>query len=342
MTMLYTVTGNDVVRLQETARGWRVEVLLRAVGAQCVAVDPHDGQTLLAGTFDQGLFLSVDGGRTWRRAETLPASRVLSVAISPSWRVDGRGVLFAGCEPSALFWSEDGGRRWHEAVALRALPSAPTWSFPPRPWTSHVRAIALSPDDPGLVLVGIELGGVLRSTDGGLTWVDRRPGCSLDCHALLLHPAAPELVYEAAGGGVAVSHDAGDTWQSADDGLDRRYVWALATPPDDPLTWFVSAAPGPREAHGPGPHREARPNPAGAAQARIFRRYGSEPWRPVEGLPDPLPSMPYALLVPPAEPRTLYAGFRDGTLWRGLDLGASWQPLPVRLDAVLTFAAAPA
>jgi hypothetical protein len=52
--------------------------------------------------------------------------------------------------------------------------------------------------------------------------------------------------------------------------------------------------------------------------------------------------MPYALLVPPAEPRTLYAGFRDGTLWRGLDLGASWQRLPVRLDAVLALAAAPA
>ncbi len=342
MTTLYATTGNDVVLLRETGGRWQVECLLRAVGAQCLAVDPSDERHLIVGTFDQGAFLSDDGGRTWSRAETLPATRVLSVAISPSWRVGGRGVLFAGCEPSALFWSEDGGRRWHEAVALRALPSAPTWSFPPRPWTSHVRAIALSPNDPGLVLVGIELGGVLRSTDGGLTWADQRPGCYLDCHALLLHPAAPDLVYEAAGGGVAVSHDAGDTWQPADDGLDRRYVWALASPPDDPTTWFVPAAPGPREAHGPGPHREARPNPVGAAQARIFRRYGSEPWRPVEGLPDPLPSMPYALLVPPAEPRTLYAGFRDGTVWRGLDLGASWQRLPVRLDAVLALAAAPA
>jgi hypothetical protein len=333
MTTLYVTTGDDVIALRATPHGWEIEPLLRDVGAQCLAIDPHDEQLLVAGTFDRGLFLSADGGRTWRHAETLPASRVLSVAISPSWRSGRHGVIFAGCEPSALFWSEDGGRHWHEAAGLRALPSAPTWSFPPRPWTSHVRAIALSSVDPGLVLVGIELGGVLRSSDGGASWADQRPGCYLDCHALLLHPAAPELVYEA-------SRDAGDTWQPADDGLDRRYVWALASPPDDPTTWFVSAAPGPRQAHGPGRHREARPNPGGEAQARIYRRTGSDAWRPVDGLPDPLPSMPYALLVPASEPRTLYAGFRDGTLWRGDELGSEWQQLPVQLGSVLALVAA--
>ncbi|MDW8058770.1 MAG: hypothetical protein RMK01_01700 [Thermomicrobium sp.] len=339
MVTLSATTGDDVVAIVDTLNGWRVEPLLRGIGAQCIASDPQDPRVLAVGTFDRGLFLSTDGGRTWRHADSLPASRVLSVAISPSWRVAGRGVVLAGCEPSALFWSEDGGQRWQEAVALRSLPSAPTWSFPPRPWTSHVRAIALSPKDPQLLIVGVELGGVLRSTDGGTTWADQRPGCYLDCHALLLHPAAPDLVYEAAGGGVAVSRDAGDTWEPCDDGLDRRYVWALASPPDDPAIWFVSAAPGPREAHGSGPHRAARPNRDGEARARIYRRIGDGPWRPVEGLLDPLPSMPYALLVPADDPRTLYVGFRDGSLWRGDELGSDWHPLSVRLDAVLALAA---
>lgn len=342
MQALYATTGDNVILLQETPRGWTVEPLLRGVGAQCLAVDPIDPQHLLVGTFDEGAFLSADGGQSWRRAEGLPATRVLSVAISPSWRVGGRGVLFAGCEPSALYWSEDGGRHWHEASALRQLPSAPTWSFPPRPWTSHVRAIALSPCDPGLVLVGIELGGVLRSTDGGMTWADQRPGCYLDCHALLLHPAMPELVFEAAGGGVARSEDAGDTWHTVDEGLDCRYVWAVASPPDDPTTWFVSAAPGPREAHGPGPHRGAMPNRGGAAQARIYRRQGTNPWEPIAGYPQPLSSMPYALVIPPSEPRTLYAGFRDGQLWRGPELGSAWHKLDIQLDTIFTLVPVPA
>ncbi len=82
---------------------------------------------------------------------------------------------------------------------MRHLPSAPTWSLPPRPWTSHVRAIAPSHTDPNLVVAGIELGGVVRSTDSGETWQDQRPGAQADCHALAAHPAAPWLQYEAGG-----------------------------------------------------------------------------------------------------------------------------------------------
>ena len=114
-----------------------------------------------------------------------PQPDVFSVAVGP---VDG--ALYAGCEPSMLFVSRDRGERWAELASLREIPSAPTWSFPPRPWTSHVRWIAPSPHDAALLLVGIELGGVMRSEDGGETWSDHRPGAQLDCHSLAWHPTA--------------------------------------------------------------------------------------------------------------------------------------------------------
>src|SRR5256886_13287085 len=60
---------------------------------------------------------------------------------------------------SRLYRSDDRGGSWRALDALLELPSRPTWSFPPRPWTSHVRWIAPSPHDADLVLVGIELGG---------------------------------------------------------------------------------------------------------------------------------------------------------------------------------------
>ena len=44
-----------------------------------------------------------------------------------------------------------------ELETLLELPSRPTWRFPPRPWTSHVRWIAPNPHDGDVILVGIDL-----------------------------------------------------------------------------------------------------------------------------------------------------------------------------------------
>src|SRR5439155_24770714 len=96
------------------------------------------------------------------------------------------------------------------AEALLELPSRPTWSFPPRPWTSHVRWIAPNPHDADVLLVGIELGGLMRSVDGGTSWEDHRPGAQRDVHSLAWHPRVRGRAYEAGGGGAAWSDDGGD------------------------------------------------------------------------------------------------------------------------------------
>ena len=122
-------------------------------GISCLARDPRDSFFLLGGGRGSGVWRSSDSGRSWERVD-FPHEDVFSVAVSG---VDG--AVYAGCEPSMLFVSRDRGERWTELAGLREIPSAPTWSFPPRPWTSHVRWIAPSPHDADLLLVGIELGG---------------------------------------------------------------------------------------------------------------------------------------------------------------------------------------
>ncbi len=218
--------------------------------------------------------------------------------------------MYAGTEPSALYRSDDGGRTWRELSALLDLPSRPTWSFPPRPWTSHVRWIAPSPHDADLILVGIELGGLMRSTDGGETWQDHRPGAQRDVHSLAWHPRERGRAYEAGGGGAAWSDDGGESWHPADEGRDRHYTWSVAVDPEDPDVWYVSASSGPFAAHGRG-------NP----EARIYRR-ADDRWRALDGgLPDPLPAMPYALA---ARDGRLFAGLADGQLWESADRGDTW------------------
>jgi photosystem II stability/assembly factor-like uncharacterized protein len=229
-----------------------------------------------------------------------------------------------------LFRSDDHGQTWRELAALREIPSAPTWSFPPRPWTSHVRWIAPSPHDAGLLLAGIELGGLMRSTDGGETWADHRPGAQRDVHALAWHPSVPGRAYEAGGGGTAWSRDAGATWDPADAGRDRHYAWALAVDPGDADRWYVSASTGPWAAHG-------RRN----ADAYVYRWEGDGPWTRLDGgLEQPLASMAYALA---AAGDRLYLGLADGTLFASHDGGDSWNRLQVggTLDHVIALVAAP-
>jgi photosystem II stability/assembly factor-like uncharacterized protein len=307
MVDLIAATGDSVVRLA-AGDGWSVRTLLEDGGAQCVAVDPREPARAYAGLRGRGVWRSSDGGDQWKDAG-LPADDVFSIAVSPA-----DGAVYAGCEPSMLFRSTDGGTSWEELSALREIPSARNWSFPPRPWTSHVRWIAPSPHHATRLLVGIELGGVMLSEDGGSTWKDHRPGAQPDCHALAWHPEAEGRAYEAAGGGAAWSSDAGETWRGADEGRDRHYTWALAVDPDEPDRWFVSASPGPMQAHG-----------SRSAEAHLYRWEGEGPWeRLTEGLPDPLDSMPYALAF---AGDSLVAGLADGRVFLSDNRGASWAPV---------------
>jgi photosystem II stability/assembly factor-like uncharacterized protein len=311
MARLWGATGDGVVRLDEDGGRWTVSLSLAGSGAQCLTPDPRDPDVAYAGLRERGLRKTADGGETWTDVG-LPEPGVFSVAVSP---VDG--AIYAGCEPSRLFRSDDGGETWNALDALLELPSQPTWSFPPRPWTSHVRWIAPSPLDARLLLVGIELGGLMRSTDGGETWADHRPGAQPDVHSVVWHQSEAGRAYQAGGGGAAFSVDGGDTWTSADHGRDRNYTWAVATDPGDPDRWWLTASTGPFAAHG-----------GRDAQARIYRRVGGAPWEPVH---EPLAAMPYALAA--GEGR-VFAGLADGRVLETTDGGGSWGELPLQGDAL--------
>lgn len=312
MTELLVATGDEIVRIKSQNQQWRAVKLPGGGRMQCLALDPANPNIVYAGSHGEGLWKSTSGGDGWTRLDFSEAD-VFSVAVSP---VDG--AIYAGTEPSKLFVSRDEGRSWRELEALQRIPSRASWSFPPRPWTSHVRSIAPSPHNAALLLVGIELGGVMRSEDGGETWSDHRPGAQKDVHALTWHPMAPDRVYEAGGGGAAWSRDGGISWQPADIGRDRHYTWGLAVDPSDPDRWYVSANPGARLAH----HGSEN------AEAFIYRWHGAGPWQPLGGgLPQPLNSFPYVLAM---ASDLLFAGLGDGRVYRSDDRGENWKQLDIQ------------
>jgi photosystem II stability/assembly factor-like uncharacterized protein len=331
---LYAATGDGVARIDLTPDGAAAaRSMLPGSGAVCIAVDPHDRRRLYAGTFDDGVWMSDDEGETWREPEAGPRDRrVLALSVSRSHRTAAGSVVYAGTEPTSLYRSEDAGRTWQALPALLELPSAPTWSFPGRPWTHHVRTIALHATDPDWLLVGVELGGVMRSRDGGATWEDHNPAAPQDAHRLLTHPLAPQRVYEAAGDGIALSDDGGSTWERVGRDLDRHYAWAATVDVFDPALWYVVLSRSPFAAHGPGD-----------GQARVVR-LGDGRWEPAGAWEDSeeLRRMPYALAALPRAPGTVVAGLRGGVLLLSRDAAGSWERLPVALPDVIDLAVAAA
>lgn len=283
-----------------------------------IAADPGKQGRLYVGTFDNGLLVSDDYGETLHPVgEGITHDRVLSVAVSETEKVNDYYVVWAGTEPSNLFRSEDGGKTWTECPALLDLPSRSTWSFPPRPYTHHVRSIQPDLHDKSRVFAGIELGGVMRSEDSGETWEDRKEGSQFDCHTLTMNSLAEGRIYEAAGGGFAESVDGGATWETFNDGLDDyTYLVDVVVDPKDPDTIVASAAKSARTAYVPS-----------RAHTVIVRKEKDQEWEVVhEGLPHPDGSSILSLTTHDQEPHVFYAVNNLG-LYQSNDAGRSWNQL---------------
>ena len=297
-----------MARATERNGVWKVERLLAGATISCIAAD-RASSTVYAGAWGNGILRSTDGGATWT-PNGLEGERVTGLAARD-------GVVVAGTKGPLLFRSGDGGATWDEMVGLRRLRRW-YWGTPvAKPHRdAHAQAISISPTDPHVMLVGIEAGAVVRTTDGGRTWEGHRRGAIRDAHTVHFHAERGEYAYEGGGWGAAFSRDGGRTWTRATRGLGRaRYCWAAAGDVDDPEVRYVSSARGPRAAHGAYRH------------AWISRARAGEPWHPVLELD----AMPYALIPASAG---VYAGLSDGRVLESRDGGDSWSALPFRLPSI--------
>lgn len=316
------VTGSEIARAaREPDGGWRVDLALQNEGARCLAVDPLQPGTVYAGTQAGAVLRSADGGLGWARAGSI-GQIVTCLAVSPH----EPGLLYAGTKPALTYVSRDGGRSWTELEGFRKIRGRWLWFSPAEPpdLRAYVQAIAISPSDPSVLLVGIEFGAVVCSEDGGRTWSNHLRGSLRDCHSLRFHARDGDWAYEAGGtgGGASASRDGGRTWRKAKAGLAKYYGVACAADPQRPEIWYVSVAPGPGKAYGQ------------TAEAYFYRAEGGAGWKPIGWEPHPMAEMPIALATDPDAPGHLYAGTVRGNVWHTPDHGESWHKLPFQLPAI--------
>ena len=265
--------------------------------------------------YEAGVYRTDDGGATWNHLGSYPTDYAHSVLAHPT----EADTVYVGSEPAAIFRSSDGGATWAECGGFREVPESTEWGFHAPTRDSHVRDLRVGPDDPSRLYAGIEVGGMVRSADGGVNW-RQLPGLDADIHCVNLSSDRPGRVYAATASAPYRSDDDGDRWELINAGLDRRYTLHIAAAPDDADLVLVTVSANSRR-----------------ASPQLYRSTDAgRNWALVEGLGqgEDAEDMVVAFDWDPQQPDQVYAGTDGGKLFRSQDRGLSWNQLPVSLSSV--------
>jgi hypothetical protein len=216
---MYLAAGNGLIRLTERGTKWKFLTGSDVTELRDVSVGP-DGAIWYA--YVAGVRVSRDGGRSWTEVgEGLRRKYTEAIRVD---RTNASRVLIGGEE--GLFRSDDAGKTWRLAGASGI----------------QVMNIEQSPHDPCLWLAATERAGVFASRDCGKSFENLgRIGFDRVVYTIGFDPAeAKRIVLAGWGFGVAVSDDAGKTWEFRNAGLPSIDIWSAAFDPSRPGRLWAS------------------------------------------------------------------------------------------------------
>jgi photosystem II stability/assembly factor-like uncharacterized protein len=243
-SVVYAGTRDQgVFKSTDQGKNWEaVNDGLASLFIQALVIDPTDPETIYAGTragsvwrdgadfsfcqtqclipsfncqvcrnsrselSSDGVFKSVDGGRSWIAMNTGLTNRFISAlaidALNPH-------IVYASTDRGGIFQSTDAGRSWHTLTNGRLNPL-------PIPW-SDVRALAIDPKNSASLFAGTWGSGIFRTVDRGQNWAEANSGLSdryMYPNALAVDPVNPDTIYAGTTDrGVFKSTDGGASWQ---------------------------------------------------------------------------------------------------------------------------------
>ena len=204
-----------VYRTRDGGKTWdRVLFVDPDTGCSGLSMDAKDPNTLFAGTWQvvmhtyamlsggpgSGVFLTHDGGDTWKRVEGhgMPKSPVgkIDVAIAPS-NSKRAYALIQTADQGSVWRTDDGGENWNVVNWQRALIGR----------AGYYIHIAVSPANPDEVLVADS--SFWRSTDGGKSFNSVPWGG--DTHDIFIDPKNADRICVTHDGGMYMTTDHGRT-----------------------------------------------------------------------------------------------------------------------------------
>ena len=209
--------ARGVYRSKDGGNNWqRVLFVNNDTGASDVAFNENNPNILFAGMWQtrrkpwtmqsggpgSGLYLSRDGGDSWKKLEGkgLPDGIWGKVGVRVAASDPNRVYALIEAEKGGLFRSDDGGDSWeliNDSPGLRQ-----------RAWYYTTLTI-----DPGNAdVVWFPQVSMLKTIDGGRTVLPAKAG-GWDHHDVWIDPSNPKRIAEASDAGVSLSWDGGESWE---------------------------------------------------------------------------------------------------------------------------------
>lgn len=334
---LYAGTEEGFFGLKKVADHWEVEnKSLEDWEVSQLAVTPSRPGRAVAGTRGDGVWISEDGGKKWKKpcyGKPGPG-KVRCVTIDP---VDP-DTLYSGCEPIDVFVSKDAGKNWTRLDSIREVPWVTEVDYPVATVEPHVRDIVIDPKKPETLYIALQVGFILKSADGGKSWQLLDQGLDSDVHTIVIDPRDTNRLYIATGGhdcragrasgrALYMSQDAGATWSPIAADFSQEYSVPLVMHPKNPDVLYTALANGQ-----PGQWRKRS---SGAESFIIRSQDGGKSWSKLDGdHPEIKRSFPEALVIRDDQPDHLYAALRSGDIYRSEDGGNSWTGLGVKIPSI--------
>lgn len=300
----------------------------------CLTIDPHNPDIVWAGTQNvRGIFKSTDGGETW--VEMVRGIVEQEGITFRGFTVDPRSsdIVYAAGEISSWTWAghEVQGREFDMTmgVVYKTTDGGQHWQVIWR-GDNLARYVWINPDSPEVVYVSTGIfdreaansvpedrqpggEGVLKSTDGGLTWENVNNGlANLYVGSLFMHPDNPDILLAGTGnnqyydyGGVYLTTDGAASWQYV---LDDEVIESVEFSRSDPNIAY-----------------------AGSSNAIYRSQDGGRNWDLVSGSeygwgpPGVRAGFPIDFEVDPADPDRIFANNYGGGNFLSEDGGHTWE-----------------
>lgn len=192
-----------------------------------IAFHPTDPKIIYAGSPSGGLWITTDGGSTWKSLTydipTLGVSAIAIDPVNPNIIYIGTGDDDAGDAPGyGILKSTDGGTTWQ--MANQGIEN------------ETISKILIFNNNPQQLLTAT-LSGVYKSVNGGESWVYKGGGKFTD---IVFKPYNENVVYGTANGSFYKSANAGETWKRITTGILAGSRSVVAVTPANPEIVYVT------------------------------------------------------------------------------------------------------
>lgn len=305
---------------------------------RAIAIHPQNAQIIYVGT-QQGPYRSLDGGAHWEKLDFPDMGMVVWCML---FHPTNPQIMYLGTAPTAVYRSDNGGDTW------RRLPHAQQPDHVQMGFPARLIRLAVDPSFPEHIYAGVEVGGVMRSLDGGETWTDcsahlmklaEQPQLKskigsdtdiegmMDSHAIGVSSAQPDTVFLAVRMGLFRSTDRGQSWENMEIGRFSPLTYArdIQIAPYNQQVMYACLSP--------------------AARSRDGSLYRSQDlgqtWQRFDHDVKARSTM-MSVALHAQDPQQVYCATRGGQVFGTQDGGTTWHeyPLPSNIQDVYAVACA--